>query len=107
MPSMLYFILSLLVSVPNLGSMTGAPKLRSVQILEDLERRPRGCYSGSLGYISLNGNVHMSVVIRTAVFANGNVSLGAGGAIVYQSDSDLEYEEMLCKTRSVIPSLFC
>lgn len=85
--------------------MTGAPKLRTVQILETLEKHPRGVYSGVLGFFSVLGGSDFSVVIRTCVFANDCVSLGAGGAIVTLSDPKAEYDEMILKAESVMPSL--
>ncbi|KAJ3189290.1 hypothetical protein HDU85_002918 [Gaertneriomyces sp. JEL0708] len=87
------------------GSMTGAPKLRTVEILEELEAAPRGVYSGVLGYFSLSGHADFSVIIRTAVLSGDNVSVGAGGAIVALSDADEEFAEMCLKGRSVLPSL--
>ncbi|KAJ3176626.1 hypothetical protein HDU87_004954 [Geranomyces variabilis] len=87
------------------GSMTGAPKLRTVEILETLEKAPRGPYSGVLGYFSLNGAAEFSVIIRTAVCTANGVSVGAGGAIVSLSDPQEEFEEMLLKANSVIPSI--
>ena len=89
------------VSFPP-GSMTGAPKQRSMEILSELEGGPRGIYSGSIGFFSINGTADMNVVIRTAVLKqNRNVSIGCGGAIVYLSDPKEEVEEMKLKSRSV------
>ncbi|KAI8823200.1 glutamine amidotransferase of anthranilate synthase [Fimicolochytrium jonesii] len=85
------------------GSMTGAPKLRTVDILETLEKAPRGPYSGVLGYFSLTGAAEFSVVIRTAVVTRDEISVGAGGAIIALSDPEEEYREMLLKANSVLP----
>ena len=87
------------------GSMTGAPKLRTIKIIEELEKIPRGVYSGTLGFFSVTGQADFSVVIRTCLFSNGSVSVGAGGAIINQSDPIAEFDEMLLKANSVVPSL--
>ncbi|MDN3250087.1 MULTISPECIES: aminodeoxychorismate synthase component I [unclassified Streptomyces] len=79
------------------GSMTGAPKLRSMEILAALEQEPRGVYSGVLGWVSLDGRADLSVVIRTLVLEEGRASFGVGGAITLLSDPEAEYAETLVK----------
>jgi len=79
------------------GSMTGAPKLRTMQIIDRLERDARGVYSGALGYFGLSGGADLSVVIRTAVRQGNTLTVGAGGAIVLDSDAAEEFAEMLVK----------
>jgi para-aminobenzoate synthetase len=84
------------------GSMTGAPKLRTMAILDELEERPRGIYSGSIGYIGLDGSVDLSIVIRTAIHHDGRIRIGAGGAIVDLSTPEEELAEVHLKCRAII-----
>ena len=87
------------------GSMTGAPKVATMAILDRLEGGPRGVYSGALGWFSLAGPAELSVVIRTLVATPGRVSFGVGGAVVADSDPAAEYAETVVKSRAMTTAL--
>jgi len=87
------------------GSMTGAPKLRTMEIIDRLEGEARGPYSGAIGWLGLGGGCDLSVAIRTIVLDGESARIGAGGAIVMQSDAEEEYEEMLLKASASMRAL--
>ncbi|MGD9660885.1 MAG: chorismate-binding protein, partial [Porticoccaceae bacterium] len=84
------------------GSMTGAPKVRTMQIIDKLEGGARGVYSGALGYFSLSGPVDLSIVIRTLIMTPKEITYGIGGAITVLSDPDDELEETAVKATPLL-----
>jgi para-aminobenzoate synthetase component 1 len=87
------------------GSMTGAPKVRAMEIIDELEGEERGIYSGSIGYLSFDGGMDFNIVIRTILCDGGTASLRVGGGIVADSDPRGEYLETLDKARALLAAL--
>jgi len=87
------------------GSITGAPKVRAMEIIAELEPSERGIYCGAIAYWSINGTLDTSIAIRTAIALAGRVYFSAGGGIVADSDPEQEYRETLDKARGMIDAL--
>lgn len=87
------------------GSITGAPKRRAMQIIEQLEPDPRGLYCGAIGYLGFDGNMDSNIVIRTLVYSKGEIRCWAGGGLVADSQCDAEYQETLDKASAMLDLL--
>ena len=83
------------------GTVSGAPKIRAMQIINELEPVKRGIYSGAVGYLSFNGNMDTAIAIRTAVIKDGELTIQAGAGVVYDSVPLSEWDETLNKARAV------
>lgn len=87
------------------GSITGAPKIRAMEIIDELENQCRGIYTGIIGYLSLNGDCEFNIAIRTAIHQGEDYYIGAGGGITYESDTEFEYEETLQKAKALVEAI--
>lgn len=84
------------------GSITGAPKIRAMEIIAEVEQAPRGVYCGTIGYIGFNGRTDLNIAIRTAQFAGGVARVQGGGGITARSQPAAEYEESLTKIKRIM-----
>lgn len=89
------------------GSITGAPKIRAIEIIDELEPVRRGVYTGSIGYLGFDGAVNLNIAIRTATIKDGMCYFHVGGGIVADSDPEMEYQETLDKGRAFFEVLGC
>ena len=83
------------------GSITGCPKIRAMEIIDELEPHVRHVYCGAIGYLGLHRNLDLNVAIRTAIMSNGRGHFAVGGGVVYDSGTRTEYEETLHKARTL------
>jgi para-aminobenzoate synthetase component 1 len=87
------------------GSISGAPKVRAMEIIDELEPTKRSVYTGSIGYLSFDGGLDLNIVIRTILVKKGKAYFQVGGAVVYDSDPEAEYVETLDKAKALIQAL--
>jgi len=87
------------------GTLSGAPKIRALEIIDELEPHRRGLYGGVVGYISYTGNMDLAIAIRTLVAKGDRIFVQAGAGLVYDSDPQKEYEETVNKARGVLRAL--
>ncbi|RCW77555.1 anthranilate synthase component I [Saliterribacillus persicus] len=97
-----YSGLDALISALPAGTVSGAPKIRAMQIINELEDKKRGVYAGAVGYINMNGDLDLALAIRTMVIKGSNAYVQAGAGVVYDSDPVSEYEETLNKAKSLL-----
>lgn len=97
--------LDALATTLPMGTASGAPKIRAMEIIDELEPIRRGPYAGAFGYVSVTGAMDMALTLRTAVIANGRIHLQAGGGVVADSDPEYEYTESLNKLAAVIKAV--
>ncbi|UWQ06207.1 anthranilate synthase component I [Aliiroseovarius crassostreae] len=83
------------------GTVSGAPKVRAMEIIDELEPEKRGIYGGGLGYFSAGGDMDMCIALRTAIVKDGKLYIQAGGGVVYDSDPEAEYQETVNKSKAI------
>ena len=91
---------ALLAGLPA-GTVSGAPKVRAMQIIDELEPEKRGIYGGGVGYFAANGEMDFCIALRTAVVKDGTLYIQAGGGVVYDSDPEAEYQETVNKSNAL------
>jgi anthranilate synthase component 1 len=92
---------ALLAGLPA-GTVSGAPKVRAMQIIDELEAEKRGVYGGGVGYFASGGDMDICIALRTAVDKDGTLYVQAGGGIVFDSDPDAEFQETVDKSRALM-----
>ncbi|HEX9878826.1 MAG TPA: anthranilate synthase component I family protein, partial [Candidatus Binatia bacterium] len=97
--------LDLFVSCFPAGTVSGAPKIRAMQIISELEPQKRGPYAGAIGYLSFNGNLDSCIIIRTIVMKGRKVSIQAGAGIVADSDPQKEFQETMNKAGAMLKAI--
>ena len=91
---------ALLAGLPA-GTVSGAPKVRAMEIIDELEPEKRGVYGGGVGYFAASGEMDMCIALRTAVLKDGKLHIQAGGGVVYDSDPEAEWLETVTKSRAL------
>jgi anthranilate synthase component 1 len=97
--------LQVLQATLPVGTLSGAPKVRAMEIIDELEPEKRGIYGGAMGYLAWNGNMDMAIAIRTAVIKNNKLFIQAGAGIVADSQPELEWEETINKARAIVKAV--
>ena len=97
-----YSLFDVLKATYPAGTVSGAPKIRAMQIIDELESDVRGIYAGGIGYISPDGDMDTCIVLRTGIITKNKLYVQAGGGVVYDSDPELEYMETVNKAKAVL-----
>jgi para-aminobenzoate synthetase component 1 len=87
------------------GSITGAPKIRSMEIIDETEPTARGVYTGSIGFVGIDGNVGLNIAIRTIIIKDQTAFVQTGGGIVADSDPEAEWQETITKARALLAGI--